>query len=168
MKITLSTTGLNFAKEFNSIVKSTKKQVRGKFSKQAAELMKKDVVDTIQIGNSPVKGFGRYQGYSESYSKAIAKGRYSRYNKKNRPVNLTLSGKMLSLIAARITSSGFKLVFTSKLAKYHNELGAGKARVIRRLYPKGNEVFKQSVVIRAKEFIIENTNKLLLSKLRRI
>jgi RNase P/RNase MRP subunit POP5 len=59
----------------------------------------------------------------------------SKNGKKIRPVNLEVSGGLRRSLKKRITKNGVKLWFSSPLAKYHNEMGAGKPQVIRRLLP---------------------------------
>ena len=60
-------------------------------------------------------------------------------NKKQRPVNLKLSGKMLRSIKSRITKNGVFVWFADEKAKYHNKLGAGKSKVLRRMLPNGKK-----------------------------
>ena len=168
MKITIDASGFTFPKEVKKILSSTENQARTKFSRQAADQLKKDVVETIKTGNSPVKGFRRFQSYSASYRQAINKGRYKSYNKRLRPVNLTLSGRMLKSLAARLTTKGFMLYFTSRLVKYHNEQGAGKSKTIRRILPRGTEIFKQSVMLKSIDLITKSVENLIAKNLRRL
>jgi hypothetical protein len=114
---------------------------------------------TIASGNSPVKGNGRFVGYSPSYTEAIKKGRYP--GKKLRPVNLTLSGAMMRSLIYRPTKGGFVIYFTNKLAKIHSEQGAGKSRVIRKVMPSDKEQFKPAIT-RESDVIV---NKILKEEL---
>lgn len=168
MKIKIDTKGLTIARDTRNILEAAEKKAQTTFAKQAAEQMKKDVVDTILRGNSPVKNFKRFEPYSDSYKSAIRKGRYRAFGKLLRPVNLKLSGRLLKSIAARQTLKGFTIYFTNKLAKIHSILGAGKKKVIRKLFPSGNEKWKESVVAGAKEIITNATEKEIAIKMRRI
>jgi len=163
-------------------------EVRTKF-KQAADIMKKDVVETIERGNSPVAGQRRFVDYTDNYKAAIQGEKawrstpdgkpfqvnpmsedYEMFSgKKLRPVNLKLSGRMLKSIAAKITSRGFTVYFTSKLAKIHSTEGPrGKTASIRKVSPFNNERWKPSVVRNAKEFLERETLKRVIAKLRRL
>lgn len=125
--------------------------------------LKTTIVKTIQSGMSPVEGVGRYKGYSESYSEAIREGRYRQYGKKLRPINLTLSGTMLRSIKARQGKDNLTIYFSSPIAKYHDEEGAGKAKVIRRMLPsKPNEKFSRTIWTN----IIERYNRILKQQLK--
>jgi hypothetical protein len=55
--------------------------------------------------------------------------------KRLRPVNLKVTGEMLRSIKSRIIKNGIAVWFTDEKAKYHNTLGAGKSKVIRRMLP---------------------------------
>lgn len=51
--------------------------------------------EMIASGQSPVRGYGRFDGYSDSYKKDIKGTLGKRYRKTVRPVNLLLTGEML-------------------------------------------------------------------------
>ena len=162
-------------------------EMRSKF-KQAADLMKEDIVKTIERGNSPVKGNKRFVDYSENYKKQIfgletwrtingrkvkmrptARDLKKFQGKRIRPINMKLSGRMLKSIAARFNLRGFTIYFTSKLAKIHSTEGpSGKRDAIRKVAPFGNEKWKPSVIRRAKEFLERETLKKVVIKLRRL
>ena len=126
-----------------------------KYSRFVNKFILEDVISAIKSGRSPVSKGGtdpkgtsgklRFEDYSDPYKKAIAKGRYS--GKTPRPINLTLTGKMLKSIKSRIIKRGIvKVWFTDSKAKYHNELGAGKSKIKRRLLPTGsNEEFNAGI-----------------------
>jgi hypothetical protein len=108
-------------------------------NKEFAKNVEKNIIplikETILKGQSPVKG-ERFQPYSDSYRKQIRKGKYSQYGKKTRPVNLKLSGNMLSGFKVNPLKRGGVSIFNrKKLVKYHNDLGAGRSRVIRKFIP---------------------------------
>jgi hypothetical protein len=120
---------------------------------KAGEIIKKEVVSTISKGLSPIEGQGRFQTYSKSYKEAINSGSYKKFGKKQSPVNLKLSGKMLKSIKALVTKSGITIFFSSPIAKYHNELGASKKKVIRRLLPKEGERFSLTITEKISKLI---------------
>ena len=69
-------------------------------------------------------------------------------NKKKSPVNLFLTGEMLNsmYVDRDETRQVVWLGFADKKAKYHNDMGAGKSKVIRRLLPtKKGEKFIPNV-----------------------
>jgi hypothetical protein len=109
------------------------------------EEFKNKVQESIESGISPVATNGRFNNYSKSYQDAIKKGRYEKYNKKLRPINLTLSGDMMRSLYVEKTDEGFLIAFKNKLAHIHTVLGAGKSRVIRKLLPQGNEYFSNAI-----------------------
>jgi len=107
------------------------------------KFIKEEVVSVIESGRSPAEKGGmdpantggslRYEKYSESYKGAFGKGDLKQ--KKQRPINLTVTGKMLNSIKSRRTAQYVRVWFTDSKAKYHDKLGAGKSKVIRRLVP---------------------------------
>ena len=136
----------------------------------AAELMKEDIVKSIERGNSPVDGEGRFEKYSSSYINAIKKGRIP--SKRARPVNLKVTGELLKSIASKITSTGFKIFFRKKvngkdLAGIHSFEGAGKSKTIRMIMPDKDGDYKRSVKLRADKLLIKVTNDVLVRHLRR-
>lgn len=99
------------------------------------------IVELIVQGKSPVKGkqFGKY---SKSYAKRKRGSEDDRT-----PVDMTLSGKMLSLFKVIKRRSGaVDIEFKNKYpAYYHDVEGAGKKKRIRRLLPRDGEEFKASI-----------------------
>lgn len=113
--------------------------------------LQREIVSTISKGISPVLGQGKYTKYSDSYKKAIKKGRLSRFSKRRSPVNLRLSGQMLSSIFGK--KEGRKLVigFKDKKAQWHND---GEGNLPRRaMLPQDNETFSRSITLRLAEVI---------------
>jgi hypothetical protein len=101
---------------------------------EAAGVLRDETLKAIRRGVSPVKGFGRFEPYSETYKTAIKKKRYP--NKRRiRPINMTLTGEMLKSIFVKIKKNSVIIGFDNKLADIHNRLGAGKSKVVRRLLP---------------------------------
>ena len=105
------------------------------YSNQVKKIMKKEITNTIKRGQSPVKGFGKFEKYSESYKKAIRKGQV-KPKSKVAPVNLTVTGKMLRSLKIRKIRDGLLLFYQSKIAKYHDK--PGLARVLRKMLPSEN------------------------------
>lgn len=103
----------------------------------AWKIIVKEIKDQIQRGISPVAGIGRFQKYSTSYRDAIksGKGDASKKSGKVSPVNMTLSGEMLDSLNAKRSGTKLKIGFKDKKAAFHNDQGAGKSKVIRRLLP---------------------------------
>jgi len=150
----------------NDVTSKIKKAINRserEWKKTAPKKLIKDVKSYIVKGVSPVKGKGHFDKYSDSYQDAIKKGRYKQYNKKIRPINMTLSGKMMRSLIRRFTKNGFIIYFTSELAKYHNILGAGRSRTIRRILPLKGETFKGPIIKRQKTLL----EKILKKHLRR-
>jgi len=131
----------NLKAKIESSVKNTITELSNTNLKQ----LENKVVENIQGGISPVEGAGRFVNYSDSYRNAISKNRYSKFNKKLRPVNLTLSGDMLKSIYTQKTSEGFLIGFKDELAHIHTVEGAGKSKTIRKLLPQGSEYFSNAI-----------------------
>lgn len=108
------------------------------FKKEAkeggAEVLREETLKSIRRGVSPVRGFGRFEPYSETYKTAIKKKRYPG-KRRIRPINLTLTGEMLKSIFSKVKKNSVIIGFDNKLADIHNRLGAGKSKVVRRLLP---------------------------------
>lgn len=68
-----------------------------------------------------------------SYSKTFGKG--LGVGKLKSPVNMSVTNSMLNSLAAKATAYYTEIFFTSPIAKFHNDLGAGKSKVIRPLLP---------------------------------
>lgn len=143
------------------------KQAVTQFYSQAARIMIYDIRETILRGNSPVKGQRRFVDYTERYKTRILKGYYP--NKKLRPINLKLSGRMLNSLASREKADGWTVYFTNKLARIHSLEGPrGRRDKIRKVAPFGTEKWKTSVLKNSKEFIKEKALKELVKRLRSI
>jgi len=164
-KITVTGSTIGLYNDFKAKTRDQNKVILRQWRRKAVPLIKSAIVKTIQIGNSPVQGFGRFQDYSKMYKSAILGGEYTEYNKKLRPINMTLTGQMLKSLTSRATVNGFLLQFTSRLAEKHNELGVGKYKVIRRILPvhKG-ERLKDVIFFEAGQELVKLT-KFYYSKL---
>ena len=92
--------------------------------------------DTL-VSNKKTGTFGKVDKFEKPYP-----------NKKKSPVNLFLTGEMLNsmYVDRDETRQVVWLGFADKKAKYHNDMGAGKSKVIRRLLPtKKGEKFIPNV-----------------------
>ena len=130
-------------------------KAKPRFYRIINKFIKEEVLKSIQSGRSPVHKGGtdprgtsgslRYAPYSDSYKKAIKKGRIK--NKTQSPRNLTASGKMLRSIKSKKFKNFVRVWFTDSKAKYHDRLGAGKAKTIRRMAPrpKSGEQFNAGI-----------------------
>ena len=145
--------GIKVVKKLNNLKKIEK--VKPTFFRLLNKFIKEEVISSLERGVSPVNKGGkdpqntggklRFIKYSDSYTKAIKRGDYA--NKKQRPVNLKLTGKLHKSIKSKIFKDYLRVWFTDKKAKYHNELGAGKSGTIRRLVPdpKKGEQFNAGI-----------------------
>jgi len=125
------------------------------------EKLEEEIKANISSGNSPVKGMGRYQQYSDSYKSAIKKGSYRQFGKRSRPVNLILSGELIESLSVKVTNKGLKVSFDNELADIHNRKGAGKSKTIRRMLPtKNGEEFNRSITTRLKEVLAKVASKI--------
>lgn len=148
-------------------------RVKKDFKKVVSKKIVGLIVDRITSGQSTVARGGkdpvstsgriRFEPYSESYKDKMGKGQGPIANKRQRPVNLSLSGKMLRSIKTRLTKKGVFVFFTDPKAKYHNELGAGKRKVIRRLLPKEGERWEP----RIRKFLTQLTQGLIREQARK-
>jgi hypothetical protein len=136
-------------------------------AKALQQELKKEVIDSLNRGISPVKGEGRLVKYSDSYLEAIKKKRVYADDgrivttKKKRPVNLKLTGKLHESIFSYIRGNSIVLGFKNKLADIHNRLGAGKAGTIRRILPtKEGEVFSRSITTSLREVLEKIANRI--------
>ena len=77
-------------------------------------------------------------------------------NKRKSPVNLKVSGDLLDDLSTESTKNEVKISFDNELFDIHNNKGAGKSKVIRRMLPtKKGETFSRSITLRIREIISE-------------
>lgn len=131
--------------------------------KNMAAKIKQPILAQISRGRSPVssrkggsEGKGIWDQYNEQYSK-INKGG------KKRPVDMKLSGKMLASLKVRFNrgTKNVSVWFTNEIAKYHDILGAGKSKVIRRLLPRNGEEFTPKLMKAVKRPVLDAIQKAL-------
>lgn len=151
MRINATKGRFDLSSFFNKRMSKAILLAKEEWQNEAPPLTIMNIKNMIQSGNSPVRGNGRFATYSPSYKKAIRKGKYP--GKTIRPVNLTLSGKMMRSLIHKKTKAGFTIYFTDKLAKIHSQLGAGKSKTIRKVMPGSGESFKKSVTFQSDEIV---------------
>ena len=101
----------------------------------------------LAIGKSPVEGQGRLVGYSAGYKNEIKTIYSKKYGKRERPVNLYLSGTMVRSGYTKDAQNGVTVGFKDIKASYHNDLGAGKSKVKRRILPTNpGETFSRTIM----------------------
>ena len=110
------------------------------------------IEQSLTTGKSPVERAGystnptgrKYKKYSDSYKDQIRKGRV-RGKSSVTPVNLKATGKMRRSLKGRPTLKGILLFYTSPIAKYHNDLGAGRSKVVRQILPRDEQKFARPI-----------------------
>lgn len=110
---------------------------------KAARVFEKKIPELISKGISPVKGEGRFKKYSDVYRDAIKKGRYP--GKRQRPVNLKLTGELLNSLKVETKQNKIIIRFNNPLADIHTNQGAGKSKTIRKMLPQDGEVFSDVI-----------------------
>ena len=139
-------------------MKKAIEKYKNEFIEQTSGELKGLILNEIENGRSPVGGFGRFVKYSDSYLRQIKKGLF---DKKPRPVNLTLSGQLLSTLKITPKKSDIEITFTDELFDVHNKQGAGKSKVIRRMLPTNKgEQFSRSITLRFREIASQVAKKI--------
>lgn len=124
----------------------------------------KIITDNILKGKSPVKGQGKFEKYSPSYTKKIQKGGMA--GKSVRPVNLKVTGELLDSFYIDAIDGGLEIGFDNDLADIHNRLGASKKKVVRRMLPdldlgeKFNRDITKAIESELKEIVEKVTDKM--------
>ena len=150
---------LGFKTVNGKLVRSTSSlvpEVRKEFRRIGPKSIRQKLLQNVRAGLSPVDGKGRFKKYSKGYRDEIRRARSKRMreaNPKKRPtkVTLNLSGTLhrsLKLFTSGGFTETFKLVFDwdNFLADIHNNLGAGKSKIVRRILPtKKGETFNESI-----------------------
>lgn len=85
---------------------------------------------------------------AEAFPKGLGVG------KLKSPVNLTKTGVMLGTIRSTIKPEGVYLSFDSKIAKYHNDEGVGKAKTKRFMLPnKPGQTFSSLIMKKLRDML---------------
>lgn len=128
------------------------KDIQEDFTKQENRAAFKTLLqETIYHGISPVAG-KRFKIYSKKYGEL--KG-------KKAPVDMTVTGDMLDSLEVVKEKNSIVVRFKSEIAKFHDILGAGKSKIIRRLLPRANskERFRSDIVQVLKDFVNKAIDK---------
>jgi hypothetical protein len=81
--------------------------------------------------------------------------------KRIRPVNLKVTGKLLKSLSWELEGKFLILKFGNIIADYHNRLGAGKSKTIRRMLPtRRNEVFNRVIDKKVRDALKRYAKKL--------
>jgi len=117
-----------------------------------------EIKASIESGISPVAGKGRFKQYSRLYANRFKSGF-------RLPVNMTQTGAMLKSLKAKGRRPGvLEVEFESDLAEIHNDDGAGKSKVIRRLLPtKTGETFRRDIL----RNIVNRVNRMVNTETKR-
>jgi len=99
-----------------------------------------EITGEILSGRSPVAG-KRWDPYSTDYANRFKDG-------SKKPVNMYLTGKMLKSLKIKKQKTAIAILFDSKIAVYHDRLGAGVSKVIRRLLPDPSKGERFNIKIR--------------------
>lgn len=129
---------------FNNLSKKIKQINSNRIKNQIGSTTVREMKQFISKGISPIRGKGRFPGYKKSYLQQIRgnlafftrsdgkvvgfkpKRRSQKFsNKKERPVNLTLTGQMLKSLKHSLTGKGVRIGYSGKEAS-DKELGHRK------------------------------------------
>lgn len=135
-------------KGVNKILREADIKIRPPASKEIAETVIEIMKERISKGNSPIEGKGRFPAYKDisKYPKSVLKDYPA---KRNRPVNLYLSGKFLSMLKFRLTPArkeiiiGFFDSYGKKLEQGHREGANGQRE--RPIIPSNGERFARAI-----------------------
>jgi len=146
-------------KELQAYVLKQTLKAQDEFLRRADKELPPVIISQIEKGISPVDGEGRFVEYSDAYKKQI-KDKSLPVPKKQRPVNLKLTGKLLKSIKSTVSSNILTITFTNFLAEIHSILGAGKSKTIRKMLPfeKGDD-FNPAINRVLKKILKESTEK---------
>lgn len=129
-------------------------RTREEFAKEVKGQFANELTRSIEKGVNPVHGGEvKYDQYSESYKKQIRRRKVTGKTKIS-PVNLTQTGALLKSLTMVDTEKGVRVYFADEKAVYHNDLGAGKNKVKRRLLPtEQGERFNTSLFTRVVRYL---------------
>lgn len=141
----------NFKRDMINQVNQRTVMAKKIWQAQVPSVLESEINLAFDRGVSPVEGGGgqtgnqsRFVGYSPVYINQM-KTIYKQYSKKQRPVNLKLTGKMRDSLKISPSGDGVLIKFTDKKADFHNFLGAGKSHVIRAMLPLGGQNFSRVI-----------------------
>lgn len=187
MRVNIGGESFNLSEHFDNQINRRVKDVIKEWKRDAPPIILNNIRKHVSIGNSPVEGYGRYKGYSKSYKEQIngkasyrtitkngiqkviritpqlASDKKKFINKKERPVNLYLSGKMMNSMRSYALPNGFYISFSTvyarELANLHSHNSFEKAKVKRKLIPNEYERFKKAITLESDEMIFKRLQK---------
>lgn len=140
------------------------KRIQRRAVPEMSRFLKREIRESIERGVTPVAKVSprRFTKYSDSYKDQINAGRYP--GKRVRPVNLTLTGKMLRSLKVTFNKSKGSITtrIDSPLADIHNRLGAGASQTVRRLLPTEEGEQLSSAITKKLREIVNNAVKKVL------
>ena len=120
------------------------KQVNAAWLRSNKKRIPNKVRRIMSSGLSPVNNVVQYVDYSDSYKKAIKQGRYKKYRKRQKPVNLKLSGELHQSIEMATTPRGIQILSNDPKLEYHND-GTDNMPA-RQIFPNPGQTFKPEVM----------------------
>jgi hypothetical protein len=121
--------------------------IQKRFIDQAPNILSKGILTSISRGESPVEDGEWKTPYSDSYLNAIDTNPILRLlGKKKTPVNLKVTGQLLSTLKIRPNGNKLEVSFTDKIAVYHNKELTGRLR--RMLPTEDGEVFNKEISLK--------------------
>lgn len=126
------------SRRLSEIVRKNLDKIKEEFKEANFDDLIDAIIKQISKGISPVRGIGGFQKYSIAYKEQIRDPFTIPHRlKKDKisPVNLKLTGRMHDSLSHEPSKDGVRLEFRDKKAFWHNNTGAGKSRVIRRILP---------------------------------
>lgn len=103
---------------------------------------------------------------NQRLNRAVSAGKkFAALGKRLRPVNLHLTGQMLSTQKVTVDKAGgVKISYSDKKATYHNDTGAGKSQVLRRMLPNRSGEKFSTVLMRMLKNIAANSAARILGR----
>ena len=138
-------------KALKELSKQLKKEINqaitSKVAKEVGSTVVKEMKRMIAAGLSPIREKGRFEGYRGGYLDAIRKGRLR--GKRERPVNLKLSGDFLKSLTSSVRLNGGTVIYfnsakSRKKEQGHREEHNNQAK--RPIIPQGSEEFAVSIM----------------------
>lgn len=142
----------------------------GQFRKAVQNIAKEDlkkaiIDDSILLGISPVEGERKFDAYSQRYTDAIKSGKFNRFGKKPRPINLNLSGDMLESFFVKASGNGLVIGFNDEKAVKHTVTGVGYKKTKRKMLPiSRGEDFKRKIKTTIVSIIQKAMDRILAKK----
>lgn len=135
-------------KQVESLLKEAERTINQKAAKEIAKTIIVEMKELIEDGKSPIAGRGRFPAYKDT-KKYPGRVKKKFPDKKNRPVNLRLSGKFLSQLKETISpvqkriTIGFSSGYGRKLESGHRDGVKGQPK--RPIIPGEGEQLAKSI-----------------------